>query len=241
MIQPKYQYFDCLGSTNTYLRDMGEDAQDGLVIVAREQNAGRGQRGNSWEAEPQKNATFSMLVCPDVEARRQFVISEAVSLALVSVLDGYGIKACIKWPNDIYVGDKKICGILIEHAVMNSKVTRTVIGVGLNVNQETFVSDAPNPVSMKQLTGKEYSVEEVIERLAEDIAARMVKLDSPTMHEEYMREMWRNDGYYDYVDVTRGESIEAKIENVEPMGHLCLRLRDGELRRYAFKEVTAIL
>ena len=122
------------------------------MVVARRQTAGRGQRGNSWESEDYKNLTFSMAVYPGwLPPAAQFSLSESVALAVVALLAQHGIKATVKWPNDIYVGNDKICGILIDHSLTGNTISRTVVSAGINVNQLRFLSDAPNPVSMLAL------------------------------------------------------------------------------------------
>ena len=111
-------------STNSYASARAAELEDWTVVSARRQTAGRGQRGNGWEAEEGKNLTFSVFFRPEnFRARDQFALSEAVALAVVETLAGEGIEARVKWPNDIYVGDRKICGILIEHAVMGMNVS----------------------------------------------------------------------------------------------------------------------
>ncbi len=140
---------------------MPSDAPHGYVLMAREQTAGRGQRGNSWEAAPGMNVTMSVMLRPQgLPAAAQFAISEAVAMGVVDLLDSLGVDgARVKWPNDIYVGDRKVCGILIENSLCGTIVGRSVAGVGLNVNQREFVGGAPNPVSLRQLLGRDLDVE----------------------------------------------------------------------------------
>ena len=229
-----------VNSTNTWLAEHSRELELPGLVYALEQTAGRGQRGNSWESEPGKNLTASVAMVPEgVEAARQFVISEAVALAVVDLLADCGVEAKVKWPNDIYAGDKKICGILIEHSLMGHTITRTIAGIGINVNQETFVSDAPNPVSLRQLTGKEYSIAEMARLLGEKIEARMAQTaEGDRLHREFLSRLWRGDGgLYPFLDVKRGEEILARIEDIAADGILTLRTGDGELRDYAFKEV----
>ncbi|MBQ2074888.1 MAG: biotin--[Muribaculaceae bacterium] len=141
-------------STNDYIKRNAQILPTGTVIIAVRQTAGRGQKGNSWEAEPGKNVTLSLLVKrPNVEVKEQFAISEAVSLAIVDELENYASGFKIKWPNDIYYGNRKIGGILIEHTLDAKGIEYTIAGVGLNINQQVFVSGAPNPVSLFQITG----------------------------------------------------------------------------------------
>ena len=143
---PRYILLHETSSTNSYLSRMASILPSGTVIYTNSQTSGRGQRGNSWEAEPGKNLTFSMLVKqPAVVPSKQFRISEAVSLAVVEWLSQYSDGFSVKWPNDIYYNDKKICGILIEHVLCGNAIVHTIVGVGINVNQQHFLSDAPNP------------------------------------------------------------------------------------------------
>jgi biotin--[acetyl-coA-carboxylase] ligase len=234
------------GSTNTYVRERLGELEIPTLVWARGQTAGRGQRGNSWEAEPGKNLTCSVALRPStVPARRQFSVSEGVALAVSDLLEEiWGIVAKVKWPNDIYVADRKIAGILIENAVMGESLLHSVAGIGLNVNQEQFLSDAPNPVSVKQLTGRSTPVEEVVLRLSAAIERRMSQCETPEgrerLHGEYMSRLWRGDGgLYRWRDTASGEEFEAAILSVAQMGHLTLRTADGDERTFAFKEVEA--
>ncbi len=159
MTRPVYISLPETGSTNTWLKEHADEIPVPAVAVTDHQTSGRGQRGNTWEAEPGKNLTFSMLFKPEgVAPSGQFFISEAVCLGIVDTLRRYlphpeTVK--VKWPNDVYAGDRKICGILIEHSLESASAIRhTIAGIGLNVNQKEFHSSAPNPVSMFNLTGK---------------------------------------------------------------------------------------
>ncbi len=149
-------------STNSYVAVHAAELEDMTMVIADSQTAGRGQRGNSWESEQGKNLTFTLLYKPQgIAPREQFAISEAAALAVADFLVESGMEAKVKWPNDIYAGDRKISGILIEHALMGQTIQHTRIGIGLNVNQREFRSDAPNPVSMVQLLGSESDISRV--------------------------------------------------------------------------------
>lgn len=243
----RLQYIEETASTNTLVAQMAAKLEDGTMLIARRQTAGRGQRGNSWESEPGKNLTFSLFLKPiNFPARDQFYISEAFSLAIVDALADFGVSAKVKWPNDIYVGDRKICGILIEHAVMGMNLMHTIAGAGINVNQSEFHSDAPNPISIIQLTGAETSLEDFALNLAGKIDRRLRRLweepDRSALHREYLSALWRRDGeLHPFRDVSEGETYMARIKDVESMGHLILEAEDGTGRRYAFKEVEFLL
>lgn len=227
-------------STNCYVKEHAGSLDPMTLVYAVDQTAGRGQRGNSWEAEPAMNLTLSFYFRPEgVKPAEQFAVSEAVALAVASLLDGYGIDAKVKWPNDIYVADRKICGILIENSIMGTEIARCVVGIGLNVNQEVFLSDAPNPVSMKMITRQNYDLVEVMEALGETLESYLGRLDDREgLKREYMARLWRNDGRdYPFAATVSSERFMARIEDVAPTGHLHL-LRDGIRHTYAFKEIA---
>ena len=149
-------------STNRYISQLCNNPQKAVAelttVSAEFQTAGKGQRGNSWEAEKEKNLLFSFVLYPTfLEARCQFILSQIISLSIKEELDRWSDEITIKWPNDIYWRDKKICGILIENDLSGHFIGRCISGVGININQKEFHSDAPNPVSLKQITGKEHN------------------------------------------------------------------------------------
>lgn len=148
-------------STNNYLQSLCSEqkVEELTVVVADFQTSGRGQRGNSWESAPGKNLLFSTVIFPEfLEARRQFLISQVISLAIKEELDTYTSDISIKWPNDIYWKEKKICGMLIENDLMGRNINQSIAGIGININQEIFHSSAPNPVSLLQITGEEHDL-----------------------------------------------------------------------------------
>lgn len=234
-------------STNGYVMREAERLDAPVLVSAHTQTAGRGQRGNHWESEPGKNLTFSVLYRPEhFPAIEQFAISEAVALAIVDFLKSEGIAAMVKWANDIYVGDRKICGILIQHALMGSEISHTVIGAGINVNQLRFVSDAPNPVSMAQLTGESYNLAYLEKKVALCLERRLAEISThegrKSLHDEFLRNIWRMDGnLYAYVDTSTATPFRARIKDILPDGRLILSLPDGAERRYWFKEVAFTL
>ena len=155
-------HLDITASTNDDARD--EKYREGDVVWADFQTAGRGQRGHLWHSRKGENLTFSAVLEPTfVPIAEQFSVSEVVALSLVDMLAEYGIEAKIKWTNDIYVGDKKLVGILIEHSLSSATLRRTIVGVGINVNQREFDPSSPNPVSMAQLLDRELDAEEVLQ------------------------------------------------------------------------------
>lgn len=219
----------------------------GTLISAYSQTAGRGQKGNTWEADPGKNVTMSLLIKkPRVALKEQFAISEAVSLAIVDALEKYveGIK--IKWPNDIYYNDGKIGGILIEHSLDGDAIDYTIAGVGVNINQQVFTTGAPNPVSLKNITGKDYDMNIINEEFATTLE-QCSKIDgSPshlkTLHKQYLKRLYRFDGKPHHFVSPQGDKFEAIIHDVAPDGTLTLRhTADNTLHSYHFKEVGFII
>lgn len=246
----KWHRSDSIGSTNTYLRELngGDPAYDYEVAVADFQTAGRGQKGNTWESEQGKNLLFSILAHPKgIKVQEQFYISEAIALAVSDAVIAaagpeYAAGFSVKWSNDIYYKDFKMAGILIENTLQGSSILDTVVGVGLDVNQEAFVSDAPNPISLKNITGRDYDRD----ALLDDIIARFIgymELDTPRkrtdVDELYRSRLYRRQGYYKFRD--ENGVFEACIEGIRPDGCLMLQTRSGEHRTYEFKQVQFVL
>lgn len=236
-------------STNTLMAQM--DSQTPLphatIVRALAQTAGRGQRGNSWESEPGQNLTFSMLLRPaGVDAAAQFFISEAVALGVADTLAELlsdhpeAGEVAVKWPNDIYVGNRKICGILIENTLTGRTIDRSIAGIGVNVNQQLFVSDAPNPVSLTQLTGRRYELRPLLENIGAAIEANMAE-DPGQIHSRYIARLWRREGLHPYTITDTGTRIMARIAGIEPTGRIILAHADGTTAPYAFKEIAALL
>ncbi|MDR0768812.1 MAG: biotin--[acetyl-CoA-carboxylase] ligase [Dysgonamonadaceae bacterium] len=233
-------------STSRYLEQLagaGGDVADETLVVADFQTAGRGQPGNSWESEAGKNLTFSLLLYPkNLRAGRSFLIAELASLSVRHLLDGYIRGVTVKWPNDIYWRDRKICGILIENVLSGKRIVRSIIGIGLNVNQDTFLSDASAPVSLKQITGRSHDRIRLLEEFRAGFHRLRQRLESGAhvdeLHREYMSALYRREGYFAYRD--RNGCFEARIHHIEPSGHLILARKDGTLSRYTFKEVACL-
>ena len=221
-------------------------APHGTAVVTHEQTAGRGQRGNTWESEPGANAIFSVLIRRNIPVAEQFRLSMIVSLAIKESIDaelaalGSERRATIKWPNDIYVGDEKICGILIENILRGNTIHRAIVGVGINVNQTRFVSDAPNPTSIALLTGDKIAldgfVENVVKAIVERFDSYMEAPDPVLLKEEYMKSLMWTEGSHPFNDDFHGDFM-AHITDVDYDG--TLTLSNGA--QYAFKEVTFLV
>ena len=237
-----------IDSTSTELRRrmLAEELSHGYCISADFQTNGHGQATNHWESEDSKNLLFSLLLRPTViPASEQFIITELVTLAIINALqDEIRQKITIKWPNDIYVGNNKLCGILIENALCGQTIDTCIVGIGININQEIFTSNAPNPISLTQLSGRTHDRQAILDEIYKNILNYYDYLADnwgnddikQSLHHEYMNNLYRRTGLHEY-STPEGEYFRAEIENIGPQGHLTLRLESGEYRTFAFKEV----
>lgn len=235
---------DVVDSTNRYVRDEADNlwgnGKDIVAVTAAYQTAGRGQRSNVWQSRSGENLLMSILLRPGcaLEVTNQFMLSQAVALSIHAAMKCYGIETRLMWPNDIYVGGRKLAGILVELDYSGVFVEQAIVGIGLNVNQTEFPPMDRVPVSMKMLLRKDIPVEgvlcdvlclfnryygEVRWGCKESIAA------------EYRELLLGFGEQREYVDAEG--TFTAVMEGVEPTGHLLLRRSDGTLSRYAFKEV----
>ena len=241
--------FDSLESTNQYceLLDLAT-VEEFTVISTREQTAGIGQRGNCWNAEPGKNITFSLVLKPVfLPMEDQYMLTKAVSLGIADWLSGilpHGQQVRIKWPNDIYVGDKKICGVLISTRVQRNRLATAIVGVGLNVNQTVFPDWVPNPTSLKLITGKEMPTGEALKGVVGAIDRRYRQLHAtfPDHTEEmdaaYLSSLLNlgKECAYLYHD----KKIRAVITGVNRFGHLELVSTEGDKLVCQLKELKLL-
>jgi BirA family biotin operon repressor/biotin-[acetyl-CoA-carboxylase] ligase len=231
-------------STNIFLRELSEKEAlpEGTVVVAASQTAGRGQAGNAWEAEVGINLTFSLLLKPTfLPIEKHFLLSEAVALGVWFVLQEYIQDVSIKWSNDIYVGDRKIAGILIENELTGCEISQSIVGIGVNINQKAFLSNAPNPISLYQILGEETDLDMLLETITECILIWYKHLrdnNSELISFAYHQNLYRRDGFYHYKD--KNGVFRARIKAVLPEGYLILQTENGEMRSYEIKEVKFI-
>ena len=274
-----------LDSTNEEARRRISDLDNLSVLSVERQTAGRGQRGNSWRSAPGENLTFSIIlkfrkgdassdesscdsaVLPQLKATEQFVLSEISSLALVRLLENHGIRASVKWPNDIYIGSCKVCGMLIENSILGSLVSSSIIGIGLNVNQRNFDISLPNPTSMLlEAMKKEYDLKSLLEEFM-DIFVSFIdrfmddRQDSfDELRDEYISHLWRLNETARFIDYTvlpsghsdkpvvtgitdaTGREFTGIIRGLSPVGNLLVEDLDAiALREFSFKEIGCIL
>ena len=225
-------FIEQTNSTNTLLKELIAKGQEPDFIYAGYQTAGRGQTGNSWESEKGKNLICSILLPPN---KNLYFLNIAVSVAILRLFDE---PLTIKWPNDIYWKDKKLAGILLENAIIGNEVKYTIAGIGLNVNQTEFVSDAPNPVSLKQITGKEYAIDPLMQDLLEAVHT-VLNEPEEAVWSEYKAHLYRREGSWPFAD--HNGTFEAQIEDVLPSGEIVLRDKNGQLHTYGFKQIKYIL
>ena len=253
---------DEVDSTNNFLRRLDTLDDRRMTLVTTEfQSAGRGSGENRWESAKGENLLFSLRVMPqNLPVRRMFAISEVTALALKDSLTltlsrGEGIlplAPCplppafrIKWPNDIYFADSKVAGMLIENDLQGALVRSSVIGIGINVNQRRFVSDAPNPRSLADIVGHDIDRCAVLKQFMERFEHYMSLIDEgkedvlDTLHEHYKNHLYRFGEEHDFIDEMG--TFCAKLVDVEPSGHLILQDKEGKRRRYEFKEVRYII
>ncbi|MDD7317189.1 MAG: biotin--[acetyl-CoA-carboxylase] ligase [Prevotella sp.] len=235
----KVIYREEIGSTNNFLREY-DGGEDMVVAWTDFQTAGRGQGINRWESERGKNLTFSILIHPkEVDAAGQYVLSMLAAVSISEYLaDVLHRDIRVKWPNDIYVDDMKIAGILIESRLSGQHIKDCIIGIGLNVNQRVFESDAPNPVSMSLVDGRKHNREEVLQSLLRLFMRRLEHFDSEEIRRSYRNRLYRRSGMHRYRDAAG--TFMAEIITVEDDGHIVLRDTENRERRYAFKEVAFV-
>jgi BirA family transcriptional regulator, biotin operon repressor / biotin---[acetyl-CoA-carboxylase] ligase len=228
-------------STNNYAnRQIRENGlSEGTVFLAHEQTAGRGQQKNVWESETGENLLFSIVLYPDfLEIRRQFMLSKVVTLGIYKALNKYVDSLKIKWPNDIYAGDQKLGGILIENSIMSGLLKNAVVGIGLNVNQTVFYSDAPNPVSLQLLTNQHYDCEVILSEILSGINWYYSVLrdgQEDVIDQEFISVLYRlNEKHFYKAD---DEVFEGEIIGVNEIGQLQIRKQDGKVMEFHFKEV----
>jgi BirA family biotin operon repressor/biotin-[acetyl-CoA-carboxylase] ligase len=264
-------------STNTLLREKitkGEWPDGERFLRTGYQTAGRGQTGNGWESEADKNLLFSVLAdTSHIPVENQFDLSVITSVALyrtvgslsfsrrVTVGNEPGSEAsemAIKWPNDLYYGDRKLAGILIETGLQHGSIAWAIAGVGLNVNQTEFRSDAPNPVSLKQITGRDYDPEELMARFMNSLD----EVQSWSRQEQwafYRAHLYRREGFWPFAErevtiaptmnmlMEKDEDAEtkgvfmARIKDILSSGEIVLQTREGNENKYHFKQIRYVL
>ncbi len=227
------KWYQTLDSTNTQAAKEMPEAPHGTVWIADFQTAGRGQRGNKWESKNAENLTFSILLKPIfLSPAQQFAISEAASIGVCRYLCSKGLPAKIKWPNDIYIGNKKICGMLIEHSISGDKLAGSIVGIGLNLNQKEFNSDAPNPTSLLLETenlacatttpdsyssGGTYNRKKELTLLLGHIFTAYSELEegfAAELNKEYLARLYRFGEWHQFIEIDSDAPADIPVEKI---------------------------
>lgn len=240
-----------IDSTNNEAKRHISELDNLSVVAALSQSDGRGQRGNSWQSEPEKNLLFSVVLRLQVQAYDQFVISQMASLAVIDLLGKHDIEAKIKWPNDIYVGDKKICGILIENAVSGKWISHSIVGIGLNVNQRNFDVSIPNPTSMTLSDpdkSEDFNLHDLLDEYMNILSGYIDRFCHITggynrLNQLYLAQLWRRDEESEFIDNTTvpATKFTGTIRGISDVGHLLIKTKEGELKEFAFKDISYII
>ncbi|HEX8517370.1 MAG TPA: biotin--[acetyl-CoA-carboxylase] ligase [Bacteroidia bacterium] len=241
-------HLTAVDSTNSYASEMLRQIRpvEGTIIYTFEQNKGRGQRGNEWHSEPNKNVALSIILHPVFMApSEQFMLTKAVSLALADLmaelLPDEASEVKIKWPNDIYVHGQKIAGILIENIIADNSIQSCIAGIGINVNQTEFNPVIKKAVSLKLLSGKEYDLVSLVEGLCRYVEARYLQLKSrkwEKLDHDYLKYLFQLNEWKTYI--VPGEEFEGKILSVSSSGKLQVELHSAEVKEYDLKEIAFV-
>ena len=236
-------YLPVCESTNSEAQQLliKNKATEGCTVLTSNQTNGRGQRGNIWEAEPNKNITLSVILSPVfLPVRQQFYLNMAVSLAVLDLLRAYGATdAQVKWPNDLYVKNKKLGGILIENTINSHSLQHSIVGIGLNINQLHFNVDTAT--SLAAITGKSIDLESITSHLLELLEKRYLELRSgkfAKLRYEYLQVLYRYQEQHWFV--VNGKRTQGSILGVDEDGKLGVNI-ENELRFFDFKEIAYII
>jgi BirA family transcriptional regulator, biotin operon repressor / biotin---[acetyl-CoA-carboxylase] ligase len=233
-----------IGSTNQYLSEIlnTNTLAQGSIVTAYDQTQGKGQDNNGWESEPGKNLTVSIVLYPVfLKPELQFQLTMVVSLSVCETLDNYPLpeRAQIKWPNDIYIGNRKIAGILIKNEIMGNSISCTIAGLGLNINQAGFTDNAPGAVSLRMLTNKEYDIDKILTDWHNNLAhwyERLMNKEFRKINDAYLDRFYLLNQQYEFI--IRGERIEATIRGLAEYGMLLMEGTDGKQYICSLKEVV---
>ena len=240
-----FKHLDQIDSTNAYLqKEQLERDIHNWVVSADEQTAGKGMGNNGWESEPGKNLTFSLaLDMSFLPAKRQFLLSEATALGIIEVLDGIlpTEKLNIKWPNDIFYEGHKLAGTLINSTIKANMMDISIIGIGLNVNQMRFQDWPTHPISMKQITGRNYELKPLLEQIAERIIIKteQLKRTPANIEQEYLKRLYRYRTWAEYE--IEGKTLRLFMTGIDEFGRLQLVDEEQELHQYEIKQIKFLI
>jgi len=237
-----------VGSTNDYMIEQirnGNINVEGTIVIADEQTSGKGMDINIWESEPGKNLTFSIFFKPDfLRADQQFLLNKSISLGVYDFIKSLVIhqKVTIKWPNDIYVGDKKIAGILINNTIAGNELLYSVAGIGVNINQQKFPGHVRNPISLSHALRKEFDLKQVLHELLywlENRYDQLLSREFIRINNSYLESLYRLNEMHSYR--LKNKELSARITGVSDFGHLQLTTDDNQRLECDFKEIEFII
>lgn len=244
IIGSKFIFREETGSTNIDAANLiqAKNAAEGTIIHAGFQSSGKGQKGNIWESERNKNLLFSIILYPTmISPAGQFIISMAISLGISDYLKTIINDVRIKWPNDIFAGNDKIAGILIENSIAGDSIVSTVAGIGLNINQSAFPGFTPNAISLRMLTGREYDLQDCLSQLSACLDKRYKRLiagENDEIRKEYISSLYRLNEWAQFR--TAGSEFKGRIRTVNESGCLVVETGNGMIRDFAFREIEFI-
>ncbi len=237
-----------IGSTNNYLKNCIQSDQildNGDIVVAADQTHGKGRGTNTWESEPGKNLTFSFFLKPDfLNAEDQFLLNKAVSLGIFNFVKSTipDQRISIKWPNDIYINDKKVAGILIDNTIAGNKLEYSTIGIGININQQNFNKNLPNPVSLFNILNKKLDLEKCLDSLCNFLNveySHLLNSNLSKLVQSYHSALYKLNEYYHFK--VGNKIMEAKIIGVSDLGKLQVELLGNGIEEFDYSEIKFII
>lgn len=236
-------YLESIDSTNSYLKLLCREdiIEEGTVILAGYQSNGKGQGTSTWHSSQGMNITMSVLFRPMIRVLGHFSLSEFISLSIIDCLKHFGINGAIKWPNDIYVENKKIAGILVENSIVGDKIVQTVAGIGLNVNERNFPEYIPNPVSMAMILQRNIEINKVLDVLTDNLSCKyeFIKQPGNILHGQYNEKLFRREIQCSFQ--SENEKFQGTILKVKKSGALVIRKQDSEVCSYMHGEVKMVI
>lgn len=233
-------------STNSYATELLSKTNpiEGTCVIAEFQSAGKGQIGRFWHSKAGVNLLVSYILYPKtIKAIDQFYLTMVGSLAVFDVINEFYPQTKIKWPNDIYCGDSKISGILIQNSLRNDSINNTIIGIGVNINEVDFPVILPNPTSLALLTQKKYSIEEILDKISTRLEFYYLKLKSGQndfLNKKYLENLYRINVLSDF-KLSTGSGFSGQITGIDSIGRLKIIRESGTEEVYGFREISYVI
>ena len=236
-------HYDQLPSTNAHLHTLAarDTLPEGTVVATHHQTAGRGQTGNVWTSGAGENLTLSVLLHPRfLTPRHQFRLTQTVALAVRDTLAEHASAVDIKWPNDILIGGRKVAGILIQNTLSGGEMERSVVGIGINVNQEHFPPELPRATSLRRATGSTFDLKALANQLYHHLESRYLQLRGGRyggLHVAYMQHFYRLDQPTEFLDRSSDRPFVGIPEGIGERGELVVQRPNGERQFFGMQEL----